>query len=101
MIIFALAAIAAHHIVTPKNALDLCRPALARKAGGDIATIEVGSSQRGNSRLTIKGQLTAFQGMGPPQPGSASAHHLIRADFNFVCQVERGRVARASVIARQ
>lgn len=101
MIILAFAAIAAQHVITPNAALDLCRPALARKAGGDIATIDVGSSKPKNAGLTIKGWLTAFQGMGPPQPGSASAHHLIRSDFDFTCRIERGRVSRATVSPKQ
>ena len=67
------------------------RPALARKAGGEIATI-LGvdtSTVHGNS-ITISGRMTVFVGMGPPASGSASAHHLIRAEYSYRCLV-RGR----------
>jgi hypothetical protein len=83
------------------SALALCKPVLARKAGGEIAKIAVDSSSGGSNGRTLKGRLTAFLGMGPPAPGSASAHHLIRADFTFRCRVARGRVANASVVSQQ
>jgi hypothetical protein len=82
-------------------ALSVCRPELARKAGGEIASIALDSSRPQRNGVTIGGRLTAFQGMGPPQPGYASAHHLIRADFTFKCRVVRGRVSDASVSPRQ
>jgi hypothetical protein len=83
------------------SALDLCKPMLARKAGGGIAKIEVISSTISSKGRTLKGQLTAFLGMGPPAPGSASAHHLIRADFGFRCRIDRGRVREATVVSKQ
>src|SRR5689334_8550573 len=69
-------------VISPASsgaALDLCKPALARKAGGEIATIKITSSRAKRKGLAMSGRLTAFLGMGPPMPGSASAHHLIRA----------------------
>lgn len=78
-------------------AVRLCKPVLARKAGGNIATIEVSSAVSGRSGRTIKGQLTALVGMGPPAAGSASAHHLIRSDFTFRCRVDGRRVREATV----
>ena len=78
-------------------AVRLCRPILARKAGGQIASLDVTSRRSGRRGRTIEGRLTAFQGMGPPPPGSASAHHLIRSDFTFSCRVSRGRVRKAAV----
>lgn len=78
-------------------ALRLCKPILARKAGGQIATIAVSSERSGRHGRTIEGQLTAFVGMGAPSPGSASAHHLIRSDFTYRCRVAGGRVREAAV----
>ena len=87
-------------VISPASsaaALDLCKPALARKAGGEIATIKITSSRAKRKGLAISGRLTAFLGMGPPMPGSARAHHLIRADFTFRCLVDRGRVKGTAV----
>jgi hypothetical protein len=80
-------------------ALDLCKPLLARKAGGEIAKIEVVFSTAGSNGRTLKGKLTAFLGMAPPAAGSASTHHLIRAEFSFRCRIERGRVREAKVVS--
>jgi hypothetical protein len=91
--------IAAASLAQPSGsaALDLCRPVLARKAGGEIATIEVASYRKERRGSRIGGRLTAFVGMGPPAPGSASAHHLIRTQFDFSCRVYKGRVREAAV----
>jgi hypothetical protein len=97
MIAILAAAMLAPQPASAKAALALCRPALARKAGGDIATIGVDRSiVRGNS-TTITGRMTVFIGMGPPAPGSASAHHLIRAEYSYGCVVRGGKVRRTTL----
>lgn len=87
---------ATHATGTKARALELCRPRLERKVGGEIQTIDVRSVRRTDAGLTLKGRLTANLGMGPPQPGYASTHHLIRADFDFVCGVRGNRVRYTS-----
>jgi len=91
-------ALMAHPVVpeTKAHALQLCRPKLEQSAGGEIQTIDVLSERGTRSGIIISGRLTAFLGMGPPAPGSASTHHLIRADFNYICEVRAGRVRYAS-----
>jgi hypothetical protein len=78
-------------------AADLCRPILARKAGGEIATIDVTSFTVRGKDVAIAGLITAFVGMGPPAPGHASAHHLVRSQFSYKCKVVRAKVRSASV----
>jgi hypothetical protein len=92
MIDLIVAAAIATHPASTRTALALCRPALARKAGGQIATIAIARSSIRSGMRRIAGRVTVFAGMGPPPPGSASAHHLIRADYNYVCSVRGGRV---------
>jgi len=82
-------------------AVDVCRPILARKAGGEISAIEVTSFRLGRKEIAVTGRLIAFLGMSPPPPGSASAHHLIRAQFTYRCTVRRARVRSASVAPLQ
>jgi len=77
---------------TKARALKLCRPGLERQVGGEIQTIDVSSARSARSGLTIRGGLTAFLGMAAPQPGHASTHHLIRAEFTYSCKVRAGRV---------
>lgn len=97
MISFLLASTIIAQPISEDPAVRLCKPVLARLAGGQIATIDISSARyRGRSR-TIEGRLTAFVGMGPPSPGTASAHHLIRSDFTYRCRVSRGRVRAAAV----
>ena len=77
--------------------MDLCRPVLARKAGGQIDAIEVTSFRVGKKDIAISGRAIVFLGMGAPPEGSAGAHHLIRAEFTYHCTVRRARVRSASV----
>lgn len=91
--------IALNSIASPAaqaRALKLCRPRLERSVGGEIQTIDISSARSAQSGLTIRGGLTAFLGMGPPQPGFASTHHLIRAEFTYACKVRAGRVRSVS-----
>ena len=94
-------AIAASGGLDSETALQLCRPVLARKVGGDIHTISVTSSRSTHKGNIVEGQLTAFVGMGPPLPGSASAHHLIRATFVFRCRTARGHLRHVSLTPLQ
>lgn len=95
MILLMLAAVSASS--DGDIAMRLCRPVLARKAGGEIQTISPGSTRRHGHSLTVEGELTAAVGMGPPAAGSASAHHLIRTDFHFRCRTAQGHVVQATV----
>jgi hypothetical protein len=96
MIMLILAALASAKAPSTQSAIARCRPALERKVEGQIDTLSVNSSRVvGRSRL-LRGRLTAFLGMGPPGPGSASAHHLIRADFQFRCEASRSGVRSTS-----
>jgi hypothetical protein len=76
-------------------AVELCKPVLARKAGGEIATIDVNSVHSGPRGRTIEGQLTAFSRMGPAPAGTARTNHLIRFDFSYRCTIRGGRVHEA------
>ncbi len=91
-------ALMAHPAVheTRAHALQLCRPRLEQRVGGQVQTNDVRSERSTYAGLILRGRLTAFLGMGSPPPGSASTHHLIRADFNYVCEVRGGRVRYAS-----
>lgn len=97
MLALLLAAASVAHPPDSHSILELCKPVLARKAGGEISTIEVTSTRVRRSGRRIGGRLTAFRGMGPPAPGMAAAHHLIRADFQFRCTVKNDRVREAAV----
>jgi len=79
------------------TALELCKPLLARKIGGEISTIGVDSAHAGSAGLKIRGRLTASYGMGPTSPGSARTHHFGRADLSYSCRVQHGRVREAAV----
>jgi hypothetical protein len=68
-----------------------CDAALARKAGGEVDSMTVTSTTRHRSDIIIRGRLTVFLGMATAAPGSASAHHLIRADYGFECSGRYGR----------
>ena len=79
------------------TALALCRPALARKAEGEIATISIASSEVHRSERVIRGELTAYLGRQIAGPGTAVPHHLIRATFDYGCWVKSGRVRKTTL----
>jgi hypothetical protein len=85
------------HAISDDAAVALCKPSLAQKAGGEVATISVTSSHISKNKKVIEGRLTAFVGMGPPAPGYASTHHLIRAELTYRCSVSGSRVREARV----
>jgi len=78
-------------------ALKVCRPALARKADGQIDRIMIETKSRWRSTTIIRGRLTVFVGMGAPAPGTASAHHLIRAEHRYGCWVRNGKVRKTTI----
>lgn len=94
MMLLLAAASPAHY---SKATLGVCRPALARKAGGEIDRITIEKSTRWRSTKILHGRLTVFVGMGPPAAGSASAHHLIRAEYHYGCWVRNGRVRKTTI----
>jgi hypothetical protein len=92
MIDLLLASVLSLQSSSTDAALALCKPVLARKAQGEIATIAVDSARPNAGGLSLRGRLTAFVGMGTAPAGSASTHHLIRADFTYRCRVRGHRV---------
>jgi len=97
MLALLIASSAAVNSPQVRTAVDLCRPVLARKAGGEIATIDVTAFTVGRKEIAVRGRVTIFAGMGPPAAGYASAHHLVRSDFNYRCTIERAKVRSASL----
>ena len=77
------------------EAVALCKPFLARKAGGEIAAMTLDRSHTIRGRRTIEGRLTAYPRMGLAPAGSARTHHLGRIEFNYRCEVGKGRVRNA------
>lgn len=96
-----VAALGTSNPLNSDEAVNLCRSQLARKVGGDIQDVTATSLRKSGHVSTLKGEVTAFIGMGPPQSGSASAHHLIRAEFEFRCKISGGRIRRVTVSPRQ
>ena len=97
VIVALVAAMLAPHPASVNPAQAACRPALARKAGGEIASISVDRSIARGTSTTVTGRITVFVGMGAPAPGSASAHHLIRADYAYRCVVRGGKAIRTTL----
>ena len=92
MIVLLFASIVSAHVPTTTEALKLCRPAIARKAEGEIQVISVSRSYASRSTRLVRGQVTVFVGMGPAPKGSASTHHLIRTTYDYSCSVRSGHV---------
>lgn len=95
--IYLFAAALAMQPASSDPAVELCKPVLARKAGGEIATIAVSSSFAAGRRRTIEGQLSVFAKMGPAPAGFARTHHLGRIELAYRCEISGGRVRRARV----
>lgn len=99
--------IAAATVVQPADsaaiasALALCRPKIETRLPGKIATIDVDNSLSSGGWTVIRGPLTAFLGMGDPEPGHASTDHLIRAQYDFICWVNDTRVEKVVINQKQ
>jgi hypothetical protein len=79
------------------DALRLCRPTLEKRVSGEISAIDVEASLSRRGWTVIRGPMRALIGMGEPPPGSASTHHLIRADYDFICWVNDSRIKKIEV----
>jgi hypothetical protein len=79
------------------EALQLCRPRLEKRVSGEISAIDVKASLAVRGWTVIRGPMTALIGMGEPGPGHASTHHLIRAEYDFICWVNDSRVQKMIV----
>jgi hypothetical protein len=79
------------------EALGLCRPKLEERVSGEISAISVDGSLSIKGWTVIRGPMRALIGMGEPEPGHASTHHLIRADYDFVCWVDDSRVRKFTI----
>jgi len=79
------------------EALGLCRPKLEERVSGEISSISVDGSLSLKGWTVIRGPMRALIGMGEPEPGHASTHHLIRADYDFVCWVDDSRVRKFTI----
>lgn len=83
--------------VNPDTALALCAPELASKAGGQVDKIDIQASRVSDSWTIIRGNLIMFNGMGRPPPGAAGTHHLIRAEYDYICWVRGHRVTKTTL----
>ena len=79
------------------GALQLCRPKLEQRISGEIGSISVESSLAVKDWTVIRGPMRALIGMGEPERGHAGTHHLIRADYDFICWVADSRVRKIEV----
>ncbi len=84
--------LAAAIAVQPANssvdgAVQLCRPELAKRVSGDISAITAAASSETRGWTVIRGSMRALIGMGDAPTGTARTHHLIRADYDFICWV--------------
>jgi hypothetical protein len=97
MFVALAAAMLAPQPPSANSALALCRPALARKANGEIAAMSVERPVVRGNTTAVTGRITVFVGMGAPAAGSASAHHLIRAEYGYRCFIRSGKVRKTTL----
>jgi hypothetical protein len=83
------------------QALQRCRPALARKVRGEISDLEVGSSRRLRGQTILKGTMNILQ-RPESKPGEMTAMHIINIPYNYECRLNGRRApwVRASRLRR-
>lgn len=96
-LLFAAATYAPAGGTAVADALRLCRPNLESRISGEISAINVDASLALDGWTVIRGPMRALIGMGEPGPGHASTHHLIRADYDFICWVHDRKVRKLEV----
>jgi hypothetical protein len=82
-------------------AMELCRPKLEKQILTKVNSIEVQASLSDRGWTVVRGSLIALIGMGEPAPGQVSTHHLIRAQYDFLCWVYGAKVQKLVVNRRQ
>jgi hypothetical protein len=93
----AMAVQPAQNPSTQAAALQLCRAKLAKRISGEITAVDVKSSLRRRGSTVINGSATALIGMGEPGSGYAGTHHLIRAEYSFICRADDTRVRKITI----
>ena len=78
-------------------AIELCRPKLEKHILTDINSLAPQSSLAVNGWTVVRGSMIALIGMGEPAPGQVSTHHLIRAEYEFICWVHDSQVSKIVV----
>lgn len=96
-LILAAAATQQADAASVQSALQLCRPKLEQRVSGQISAISIDASLERDGWTVIRGPMRALIGMGDPEPGHASTHHLIRADYGFICWVADSLVRKTTV----
>ena len=82
MTVLLLASIIAAHSPGATSALRICKPAIARKAEGDVADISVVRSTLRAGTRTLRGNVTIFVGMG--QRHQAPPARIISFALNMI-----------------
>lgn len=78
-------------------AMALCRPKLTKRIPGQISATAVQTSSAPPGWTIIRGSATALLGMGDAASGYARTHHLIRAEYEFICWVADTHVRKIEV----
>ena len=82
-----------------REAMRLCVPALAARARGEVASVNLISVARSARRTVMRGQMGVLQHPPPPKPGEMAPMHIVNARFAFRCWLSGSRAVRIRVTA--
>ena len=74
-----------------KRAAESCAAGLARKAGGEISTLDVSGYRRAGRETVLKGVIRVFR-KPAARPGEMTATHVIVVRYTYECRL-RARTA--------
>jgi hypothetical protein len=95
-----IAAGAAPAIADPehRDAVQRCRPALARKVKGDAENVTVVKFRKIGRETLLKGEMSVLQ-RPPVHPGELTPHHVLNTTYSYECRFT-GRAAPRVRVAR-
>ena len=86
---------AAQTIADPaqRRAAAQCAPSLARKAGGELSTIDVAGYHHTGRRTTLKGTIRILQ-KPAARPGEMTPTHVVVMNYSYQCRLDGRKMPR-------
>jgi hypothetical protein len=69
-----------------RDAIERCRPALARKIKGDIDNVTVAKFRKNGREILLNGEMSVLQ-RPVARPGELTPHHVLNIRYFYECHL--------------
>lgn len=95
----AVIAVAAPPAITDperRDAVQRCKPALARKVKGEVDNVSVVKFHKTRREILLNGEMSVLQ-RPLARPGEMATHHVLNITYSYECRFFGGAAARVKV----